>query len=123
MGDADIHDSRYSWFRLGVTLLIATVGNVGMWAIIVIMPAVQAEFGIDRADASLPYSLTMVGFALGNLVIGRAVDKWGITTALIMAGLCNAGGFALAAVSGSVADAVADAIGRRIWRRRPVSGR
>jgi hypothetical protein len=55
---------------LGITLAIAVIGNVGMWAIIVIMPAVQREFGIDRADASLPYTMTMVGFALGNLLIG-----------------------------------------------------
>ena len=102
MTDDSILDSRYSWTRLGITLAIAIVGNVGMWAIIVIMPAVQAEFGIARADASLPYTLTMVGFALGNLVIGRAVDRWGITTALIGAALTIAAGFGLAAVSGSV---------------------
>ncbi len=79
MTTAPFLDSRYSWVRLGITLLIATVGNVGMWAIIVIMPAVQAEFGIDRAGASFPYTMTMVGFALGNFVIGRAVDRFGIT--------------------------------------------
>ncbi len=96
-----IHDSRYSWFRLGITLLIATVGNVGMWAIIVIMPAVQAEFGIDRGGASLPYAATMVGFALGNLLIGRAVDRFGVTWALVGASLTIAAGFALAALSPS----------------------
>ena len=79
MSAPDILDSRYSWFRLGVTLAIATVGNVGMWAIIVILPAVQAEFGVDRAGASLPYAFTMAGFALGNLAIGRVVDRFGIT--------------------------------------------
>ncbi len=100
---AEIHDSRYSWFRLGVTLLIATVGNVGMWAIIVIMPAVQAEFGIDRGGASMPYALTMIGFALGNLLIGRAVDRFGVTVALIGASLTISAGFALAAASPSVA--------------------
>ncbi len=98
----DVLDSRYSWFRLAITLLIAMVGNVGMWAVIVVLPDVQAEFGIDRADASLPYTLTMVGFALGNLLIGRAVDRYGITVSLIGASVAVAGGFALAALSGSV---------------------
>lgn len=102
MKDTSIVDSRYSWTRLGVTLAIAVVGNVGMWAIIVIMPAVQREFGIDRADASLPYTLTMVGFALGNLVFGRAVDRFGITVALGIAAMTLAAGFAGAAVSGSI---------------------
>jgi len=102
MTDADILDSRYAWTRLAISLAIATIGNVGMWAIIVIMPAVQAEFGIDRADASLPYTLTMVGFALGNLVIGRIVDRFGITAALSAAAVLIAASTGLAALSPSV---------------------
>lgn len=76
-------DSRYSWIRLGVTLLIAIIGNVGMWSIIVILPDVQGEFGSTRASASLPYVATMIGFALGNLWVGHAVDRFGITRALM----------------------------------------
>jgi len=57
-----------------------------MWAIIVILPAVQAEFGTDRADASIPYTFTMIGFALGNYYIGRAVDRFGVAASLIGAG-------------------------------------
>ena len=102
MNAAAFLDSRYSWFRLGITLLIATVGNVGMWAIIVIMPAVQAEFAIDRAGASFPYTMTMVGFALGNFLIGRAVDRFGITVALSGSALCIAAGYSLAATSPTV---------------------
>lgn len=82
MNTSNIHDSRYSWFRLIVTLTIGMVANVGMWAIVVIMPSVEAEFGAGRAIASLPYTLTMVGFAFGNLLIGRFVDRFGVTLAL-----------------------------------------
>lgn len=95
-------DSRYSWIRLGVTLLIGVFANVGMWAVIVVMPAVQAEFGIDRAQASLPYVLTMVGFAVGNFAIGLAVDRWGVTRALIGAAVLSAVSYGAAAMSGSV---------------------
>ncbi len=102
MTDTHIVDSQYSWLRLVITLAIATVGNVGMWAIIVVMPAVQAEFGIDRADASLPYMMTMIGFAFGNLVIGRAVDRFGVTFALIGAALLIGTGFVFAAYCGSI---------------------
>ena len=102
MSESQILDSRYSWTRLGITLAIAVLGNVGMWSIIVIMPAVQAEFATARADASLPYTLTMIGFALGNLAIGRAVDRFGVTVALIGSALTMAAGFGLAAVSHSV---------------------
>ncbi|MEP0990877.1 MAG: MFS transporter [Tateyamaria sp.] len=102
MTDHSILDSRYSWVRLGVTLAIAVVANVGMWAVIVVMPAIQTEFGIDRADASLPYTLTMVGFALGNFAIGRAVDRWGITLSLIGAAVLSALSYGLAAMSQSI---------------------
>lgn len=92
-------DSRYSWLRLGITLMIAIIGNVGMWAIIVILPDVQADFGAGRADASLPYVTTMIGFALGNLYIGRAVDRFGITAALVVAALVLTLGYAAAALA------------------------
>ncbi len=95
-------DSPYSWRRLAVTLLISAVANVGMWAIVVIMPAVQAEFGVDRADASLPYTLTMLGFAAGSVFIGRAVDRFGVCASLIGSAACMSVGYVLAALSNSV---------------------
>ncbi|HKL06385.1 MAG TPA: MFS transporter [Roseovarius sp.] len=102
MTDVDVLDSRTAWMRLAISLTIATIGNVGMWAIVVIMPAVQAEFGIARADAALPYTMTMIGFAVGNLLIGRIVDRFGITFALISAALLIAASTGLAALSPSV---------------------
>ncbi|UWS04708.1 MFS transporter [Phaeobacter inhibens] len=96
MSTSAILDSRYSWTRLLITLAIATVANVGMWAVIVVMPAVEVEFGADRASASLPYTLTMIGFAVGNLVIGRLVDRFGITLALCAAALLSAISYGLA---------------------------
>ena len=99
---ANIHDSAYSWLRLLITLAIGTVANVGMWAVIVVMPAIEAEFSAGRAEASLPYTLNMIGFALGNLVIGRVVDRFGVTVALIGAAMVIALGFMLATVSPTI---------------------
>lgn len=99
---ATITDSSYSWIRLLLTLAIAVIVNVGMWAIIVIMPAVQAEFGVDRAEASMPYTLTMIGFAVGNFAIGKAVDRYGVTLSLIAAAIGVAAGFGLATLSQSI---------------------
>ena len=96
---SDLHDTPYAWARLALTLAIACVGNVGMWAVIIVMPSLQAEFGVARGDASLPYTVTMIGFAVGSLVIGRWVDRWGVTRALWAATLAQAAGFALAATS------------------------
>ncbi|MEM8577540.1 MAG: MFS transporter [Pseudomonadota bacterium] len=95
-------DSAASWRRLGITLAAALVANAGMWAIIVILPAVQAEFGTGRADASLPYTLTMISFALGNFLIGQAVDRFGVALSLVLAALGISAGFGLAMISGSI---------------------
>jgi MFS family permease len=95
-------DSGYSWLRLAITLVIAAIGNAGMWAVIMVLPAVQAEFGVDRAAAALPYTMTMVGYAAGNLMIGRAVDRWGVTAALIGAAAIIAAGYLAAGLSASV---------------------
>lgn len=71
-------DSRYSWFRMAISLALATIGGIGLWAAVVTLPVVELEFGIDRSGASLPYALTMIGFALGGLVTGRIADRFGI---------------------------------------------
>ena len=99
MNASAIHDSHYSWARLLVTLAIAAVANVGMWAVIVVMPAIEVEFGAGRAEASLPYTLTMIGFAVGNLVIGRIVDRFGVTMALNGAALGIAAGYLLSMIA------------------------
>lgn len=83
--------------------MISLIGNVGMWSIIVIMPAMQAEFGVARAEASVPYTLTMLGFALGNFAIGRAVDRWGVARALAASALLMAAGFGAAAFAPNIA--------------------
>ena len=66
-----------------MALVIGLVANAGMWAVVVIMPAVEAEFALTRAETSLPYMLSMLGYGLGNFTIGRWVDRVGIATALI----------------------------------------
>lgn len=98
-----VHDSAYSWLRLLITLGIGMVANVGMWAVIVIMPAVEAEFGSGRAASSMPYTLTMIGFALGNLWLGRVVDRFGVTLALNGAAVVIAAGFVLSTFAPSMA--------------------
>ena len=99
----DTLDSGYSWRRLMLSLAISIVGNVGMWAVIVVLPSMQKEFALDRADSTLPYTLTMAGFALGNGLIGRAVDRFGIVWALIGAALVQGLGFIAAAQLGGFA--------------------
>ncbi len=98
----EIHDSQYSWFRLIVTLAIATVANVGMWAVIVVMPAVETQFDAGRAEAAMPYTLAMIGFALGNMWLGQLVDRLGVTSALIGAAILSAISYVLATLAPSI---------------------
>jgi MFS family permease len=73
-----------------------------MWAVVVVLPAVQAEFHVDRGEASLPYTMTMVGFAAGNVFIGRAIDRLGYMLPAVIAAILMACGFILAAAGGSI---------------------
>ena len=72
-------ESAYAWTRLLAALLLSTIGGVGMWSVIVALPAVQAEFGVARSDASLPYTMTMIGVGVGGVLMGRLSDRFGIS--------------------------------------------
>ncbi len=75
-------DSGYSWVRLSVSLVLTTIGCAGMYLCMVGVPAYQSDFGVTRADASLPFTLVMLGFGVGGIVIGRLVDRFGIVRPL-----------------------------------------
>src|SRR5207248_1300763 len=64
-------DSPYAWTRLWVALALVTIGGAGMYSMAVVLPPLQEEFGIARADSSLPFTLTMIGFGLGSVLMGR----------------------------------------------------
>ena len=88
--------------RLVVTLLLSTIGGVGMWSVVVALPAVQAEFGVARADASLPYTLTMIGFGLTGILMGRLSDRFGIMVPVIVGTIAMALGYAAASSAASL---------------------
>ena len=96
---ADEVESRYAWLRLATTVLLTTVGSVGMWSVVVVLPTVQAEFGVARADASLPFTLTMVGFAFGGVLMGGLADRYGILVPLICGVAALAAGYLAGAAS------------------------
>ncbi|MEQ8252269.1 MFS transporter [Oceanibaculum nanhaiense] len=76
-------DPPYAWFRLAISLLVTTIGGVGLWSVVVALPAVEAEFQVARADAALPYTLLMVGFAVGGILMGRLADRFGVLPPLV----------------------------------------
>jgi len=95
-------DSRYAWFRLGINLALMTIGASGMYVVVVVLPSVQAEFGVARGEASLPYTLTMIGFGLGGIVMGRLADRFGILVPSVLGAVALSIGFVAAAFSPSL---------------------
>jgi len=91
-------DSAYAWWRLAATLALMTVGSSPMYVISVVIPAVQADFGVQRSDASLPYTLLMIGFGFGGVLMGRLADRFGVFWPVSLGALGLAAGFALSAV-------------------------
>ncbi len=95
-------DGPYAWFRLAVSVTLATVGSIGMWSVVVVLPVVQAEFDVDRGSASMPFTLTMLGFAIGNAIVGRYVDRFGIVRPFLVSTAMVGSGFFLAAAADTI---------------------
>jgi MFS family permease len=75
-------DSRQAWVRLALALVIGSIGAVGMWSVVVVIPVVQDEFGATRGAVSLAFTLTMFGFGLGGVIAGKITDRFGIVPAM-----------------------------------------
>jgi MFS family permease len=93
---AEEADSPAAWLRLAAAVLIGTIGGVGMWSVVVALPAVQADFGVARADASLPYTLSMLGYAFGGVAMGKLSDRHGIVRPMVLGILIFSLGYVLA---------------------------
>jgi MFS family permease len=95
-------DSTEAWLRLGVAVLVGTIGGVGMWSSPVALPAIQADFSVIRAEASLPFTLTMVGFAAGGAGMGWLLDRFGIVVPLTCGVIALAIGYVAAGNAGNL---------------------
>ena len=102
MTTAPAAESAYAWWRLMVSLLLMTVGGAGMYAVTVVLPSVQADFAVDRAAASLPYTLTMIGFGFGGILMGRLADRFGVMVPLMLGAVGLGAGFISAGLAGNL---------------------
>jgi len=89
-------ESPHAWMRLARSVMLSTVGCVGMWSAAVTLPAVQAEFAVSRADASLPYTVSAVSFVFGQVMMGRLADRFGVAVPAVIGTLCLALGYVAA---------------------------
>ena len=91
-----VTESAYAWTRLFAALTLSAIGGVGLWSVVVALPAVQAEFGIARSAASLPYTVTMIAYGLGGILMGKLSDRFGIITPLTGGAIALGVGYAIA---------------------------
>lgn len=95
-------DSGYAWLRLVLTLVFGTVACVGNWSVVVVLPTLQLEFDTLRGGASLPYTSTMLGFALGGVAMGRLADRTGIVVPVLIGAALLGIGYAAAAFTSNI---------------------
>ena len=96
---ASLPESPYAWLRLTAALAIMTIGCVGMYVVTVALPLIQAEFGVTRSGASLPYTFTMLGFGVGGILMGRLTDRYGAAVPVLLGGMSLGLGFIAASYS------------------------
>jgi MFS family permease len=94
-----LFDSRYAWCRLLAALVMATIGGIGLWSAVIVLPTIEQEFGVGRGGASIPYTATMIGFAAGGIFMGRLSDRRGIMVPLLIGAIMLGIGFVLASMA------------------------
>ena len=92
-------ESPYACLRLAAALALMTIGGVGMYSMAVALAPVQAEFSADRGGASLAYTLTMIGFGLGGILMGRLSDRFGVFVPILIGGASLGIGFVAAGLA------------------------
>jgi hypothetical protein len=97
-GEAESATHGYAWACPGA----AGHRAAGMYVMAVALTPVQAEFGTDRGGASLPYTLTMIGFGIGGIVMGRLADRFGVAVPVVIGAFGLGTGFVAAGMSGSL---------------------
>src|SRR5256885_9099338 len=95
-------ESPYAWMRLTASLVLMTFGGVAMYGVVVVLPLIQADFGVTRAEASLPYTLTMIGFGFGGILMGAAADRFGVIVPVVFGSAMLGIGMILAGMSSSL---------------------
>ncbi len=95
-------DGARAWIRLAISLALSTLGGVGLWSVVVVLPEIQTEFGVDRSNASLPFTAMLMGFAVGQVIMGKVADRFGIVIPLLIGAVSLALGYIAASYAQSL---------------------
>lgn len=78
----------YPWLRAFASLALSTLGGAGLYAGIVSLKHVAADFDVSRSDVSLAYAATMLGFGVGGILMGWLSDRVGVMWPAILGAGC-----------------------------------
>lgn len=76
-----------------------TMAMAGMYAAVMVLEPATREFGIGRGAGSMPYTLYMIGFGLGNILLGRIMDRYGIFILTLIGAISLPVGLYLASIA------------------------
>jgi len=88
--------------RLALALAMGSIGAIGMWSVVVVLPTVQAEFSATRGAVSLASTAIFMGFGSGGVATGRITDRYGIVPAVALSITFLAISFVLAGLAASL---------------------
>jgi MFS family permease len=75
---------------------------VGMYSVTVVLPRIQDEFAVARGDVSLAYTLTMIGFGFGGILMGKLSDRFGVMVPVLVGTVGLGAGFVGAGYASSL---------------------
>jgi len=67
-----------------------------------VLPPLQHEFAIARGEASLPFTLTMLGFGVGGILAGKLSDRFGVIVPVLAGAVLLGLGFVAAGFAHSL---------------------
>jgi MFS family permease len=81
-GQISLIDSSFAARRLFFAFVAMMMGCSAMYVVAVALPEMESEFGVTRGEAAIPYTVMMVGFGLGGIILGRWADRFGLRRVL-----------------------------------------
>ena len=69
-----------------VSVAVMTITSIAMIAFSLFLRPMETEFGWSRAVATVPYTVSMIGWAVGAVFFGKLADDFG-TRGVILAGI------------------------------------
>lgn len=90
-------ESAYSWWIAGITLVIASLSFGAVTSIPVLLKPLARDWGTGAGTVALVHTSAMFGAAVGSLVFGRLLDRFGFFRIAVLAATATGAGLVLAA--------------------------